>query len=114
MPAYPALAGGLAIWPVINMVGDSAGESLALPVQCTARQFRVEVRAPSFSGISQEHAGPGAEALRGLLLAAATAAGSGHYQASAGRAVRCVPGFAPGPAAGSERLRGPTGGDGEP
>jgi hypothetical protein len=115
VPVNPGLAGILASDLVINAAVNGAGEPLTLSVQCTGAQFRVEVRDASVHGDSWETPASGADAQRGLLLAAALAAESGHYRTPAGRAVFYVLAFPPSDAAtGGGQSRGGPRGDGEP
>ena len=114
LPADRALAAVLASDLVISATTAGTGKNLMLSVHCTGTQLRVEVRDASVRGGSWEtDARP--EAQRGLLLAAARAAGSGHYRTPAGRAVFYVLEFPPSDAAtGSGQSRGGPRGDGEP
>ncbi len=115
VPVDRGLAGVLASDLVINAVTSGAGETLTLSVRCTSGQFRVEVHDRSFTGDSWENAGPGVKADRGLLLAALTAAESGHSRTPAGRAVFYVLAFPPAAATGGGHApRGAASGDGEP
>jgi hypothetical protein len=114
-PVDMNLAGILASDLIINAVTNGAGETLMLAVRCSATQFRVEIHDASVHGDSWDAAASNANAERGLLLAAALAADSGHYRTPAGRAVfyalalgsRAATGIGPGP-------RGTASGDGEP
>jgi len=101
LPADRGLAGILASDLVINAVANGAGGTLMLSIRCAGGLFRAEVHDASVRGDSWEDAGPGADAGRGLLLAAALAASSGHYRTPAGRAVFYELAFAPAAAAGS-------------
>ena len=115
MPVDPGLAGILASDLVINAAVNGTGETLTLSIQCTGSQFRVEVRDASVHGDSWETPASGADAQRGLLLAAALAAESGHHRTPAGRAVFYVLEFAPDAATGGGQApQGAARGDGEP
>jgi len=115
LPVDGALAAVLASDLVISAAVSGSGENLMLSVRCTTTQLRVEVHDPSVRGDSWETGAPGPEAQRGLLLAAARAADSGHYRTPAGRAVFYVLEFPPSAAAtGSGQSRGGPRGDGEP
>ena len=72
---------------VINAVTNGAGDTITLGIRWSSGQFRVEVHDASVSGDSWETPDADANADRGLLLAAAMAADSGHYRTPAGRAV---------------------------
>ena len=114
VPVDLNVAGILASDLIINAVTNGAGETLMLTIRCSAAQFRVEIHDASVRGDSWETAA-NADAERGLLLAAALAAESGHYRTPAGRAVfyaltlvsRAAPGIGQGP-------QGTARGDGEP
>jgi hypothetical protein len=95
VPVDRSVAGILASDLIINAVTNGAGETLMLAIRCTGTQFRVEVHDASVQGDSWETTGSGADAQRGLLLAAALAADSGHYRTPAGRAVYYALEFAP-------------------
>jgi hypothetical protein len=115
VPVDPGLAGILASDLVINAAVNGTGETLTLSIRCTGSQFRVEVRDASVHGDSWETPASGADAQRGLLLAAALAAESGHHRTPAGRAVFYVLEFAPdAAAAGGQEPQGAARGDGEP
>ena len=115
VPVDRGLAGVLASDLVINAVTSGTGEALMLSVRYTSSQFRVEVHDRSFTGDSWENAESEEKADRGLLLAAMTAAESGHYRTPAGRAVFYVLAFAPAAATGAGPApRGAASGDGEP
>ena len=115
VPVDRSLAAVLASDLVINAVTNSTGETFMLSIRCTGSQFRVEAHDASFTGDSWESAESGADAERGLLLAAALAAGSGHYRTPAGRAVFYTLEFAPAAATGGGHTpRGAAGGDREP
>jgi len=101
VPVDYSLAAVLVSDLVINAAVNGAGEDLVLSVRCTGSRFRVEVHDASVRGDSWEAAETGPDAERGLLLAAARAAESGHYRTPLGRAVFYVlacppPGAAPG------------------
>jgi hypothetical protein len=83
----PAVAILLTSDLVINAVTNGAGETITLGIRWSSGQFRVEVHDASVTGDSWETADANADAERGLLLAAATAADWGHYRTPAGRAV---------------------------
>ena len=110
------LAGILASDLIINAVTNGAGETLMLAVRCSATQFRVEIHDASVHGDSWETTKSDADAERGLLLAAALAAESGHYRTPAGRAVYYTLEFAPGSAETGDGhvAQGAASGDGEP
>jgi hypothetical protein len=115
VPVDMNVAGILASDLIINAVTNGAGETLMLAIRCSATQFRVEIHDASVRGDSWETAASDADAERGLLLAAALAAESGHYRTPAGRAVfyalrlasRAAPGIGQSP-------QGTASGDGEP
>lgn len=75
---------------VINAVTNGAGETVTLGIRWSSGHFRVEVHDAAVSGDSWETVKADADADRGLLLAAALAADSGHYRTPAGRAVYYV------------------------
>jgi hypothetical protein len=128
VPVDRSVAGILASDLIINAVTNGAGETLMLAIRCTGTQFRVEVHDASVRGDSWETTESDSDAERGLLLAAALAAESGHYRTPAGRAVYYALEFAPAvdisrgadpriprEIAGDERAaRGAASGDGEP
>lgn len=115
VPVDPSLAAVLASDLIINAVTNGTGETFMLSIQWTGSQFRVEAHDRSFSGDSWENAGSGADADRGLLLAAALAADSGHYRTLAGRAVFYTLELAPAAAAGGGHIpREAASGDSEP
>jgi hypothetical protein len=115
VPVDPGVAGILASDLIINAVTNGAGETLMLAIRCSATQFRVEIHDASVHGDSWETAASDANAERGLLLAAALAAESGHYRTPAGRAVFYTLALAPRVAAGlGQRPPGTARGDGEP
>jgi hypothetical protein len=115
VPVDPGLAGILACDLIINAVTNGAGETLMLAIRSSATQFRVEIHDASVRGDSWETAASDADAERGLLLAAALAAESGHYRTPAGRAVFYTLALAPRAAAGPGRSpQGTASGDGEP
>ena len=116
VPVDRSVAGILASDLIINAVTNGAGETLMLAIRCTDGQFRVEVHDASVQGDSWETAKSDADAERGLLLAAALAAESGHYRTPAGRAVYYALEFAPGSAETGDghATRGAASGDGEP
>lgn len=87
VPVDPGLAGILACDLIINAVTNGADETLMLAIRASATRFRVEIHDASVRGDSWETAASDADAERGLLLAAALAAESGHYRTPAGRAV---------------------------
>ncbi len=87
VPVDGRVAGILASDLIINAVTNGASETLMLSIRCTDVQFRVEVHDASVQGDSWETKRSEADAERGLLLAAALAAESGHYRTPAGRAV---------------------------
>jgi hypothetical protein len=87
VPVDLSVAGILASDLIINAVTNGAGETLMLAIRCSATQFRVEIHDASVRGDSWETVAADADAERGLLLAAALAAESGHYRTPAGRAV---------------------------
>jgi hypothetical protein len=95
VPVDKSVAGILASDLIINAVTNGAGETLMLAIRCTDVQFRVEVHDASVQGDSWETTKSAADAERGLLLAAALAAESGHYRTPAGRAVYYALEFAP-------------------
>jgi hypothetical protein len=115
VPVDSGLAGVLASDLVISAVTSGAGEAtLMLSIRCTGSRLRVDVHDLSFAGDSWQEAGPGAETNRGLLLAALTAAESGHCRTPAGRAVFYALAFAPVAATGGGHApRGAGSGDGE-
>ena len=88
VPVNPAVAILLTSDLVINAVTNGAGQAITLGIRWSSGQFRVEVHDASVPGDSWETAD--ADADRGLLLAAATAADWGHYRTPAGRAVYYV------------------------
>jgi hypothetical protein len=115
VPVDPGVAGILACDLIINAVTNGAGETLMLAIRCSATQFRVEIHDASVRGDSWETAASDADADRGLLLAAALAAESGHYRTPAGRAVFYALALAPRAAAGlGHNPQGTASGDGEP
>jgi hypothetical protein len=128
VPVDRSVAGILASDLIINAVTNGAGETLMLAIRCTDTQFRVEVHDASVQGDSWETSKTDADAERGLLLAAALAAESGHYRTPAGRAVFYALEFAPAVgisrgndprtpreiAGGGQAARGAAVGDGEP
>jgi len=118
VPVNRAVAAILASDLIINAVMNGKGETVMLSIRCTASQFRVEVHDPSVTGDSWATADSGADADRGLLLAAALATECGHYRTPAGRAVFYALAFAPAapapPAGGEPHVRGTPGGDGAP
>lgn len=115
VPVDGSLAGVLASDLIINAVTNGSATHLMLSIRCTSSQFRVEVHDASVAGDSWEQAGPGAGEDRGLLLAAALAADSGHFRTPVGRAVFYALEFAPVAATGDGlRPQGATSGDGEP
>jgi len=115
VPVDPGVAGILACDLIINAVTNGAGETLMLAIRCSATQFRVEIHDASVRGDSWETAASDADADRGLLLAAALAAESGHYRTPAGRAVFYALALAPRAAAGlGHSPQGTASGDGEP
>src|ERR1700689_3548430 len=113
-PADENLAALLASDLIINAVTNGAGQTLMLAIRCSATQFRVEIHDASVHGDSWETGASDEDAERGLLLAAALAADSGHYRPPAGRAVfytlalasRAATGIGPG-------QQGTASGDGE-
>jgi hypothetical protein len=72
---------------IINAVTNGAVDTVMLAIRWSSGQFRVEVHDSSVTGDSWETAESGADAGRGLLLAATMAAECGHYRTPAGRAV---------------------------
>ena len=90
VPVNPAVAILLTSDLVINAVTNGAGETITLGIGWSSGQFRVEVHDASVTGDPWETADDGADAGRGLLLAAAMAADWGHYRTPAGRAVYYV------------------------
>ena len=115
VPVDQGVAGILASDLIINAVTNGAGETLMLAIRCSATQFRVEIHDASVHGDSWETAASDADADRGLLLAAALAAESGHYRTPAGRAVFYTLALAPRAAAGlGHSPQGTARGDGEP
>jgi hypothetical protein len=115
VPVDQGVAGILASDLIINAVTNGAGESLMLAIRCSATQFRVEIHDASVHGDSWETAPSDASAERGLLLAAALAAESGHYRTPAGRAVFYALALAPRAATGiGQSPPGPARGVGEP
>ncbi len=128
VPVDRNVAGILASDLIINAVTNGAGETLMLSIRSAGAQFRVEVHDASVRGDSWETTESDADAERGLLLAAALAADSGHYRTPAGRAVYYALAFAPAAdisrgadpripreIAGDEHAaRGAASGDGEP
>jgi len=90
VPVNPAVAILLTSDLVINAVTNGAGETIMLGLRWSSGQFRVEVHDASVTGDPWETADGGADAGRGLLLAAAMAADWGHYRTPAGRAVYYV------------------------
>jgi hypothetical protein len=90
VPVNPALAVLLTSDLVINAVTNGAAGTVTLSIRWSSGQFRVEVHDPSVAGDSWDTAESGADAGRGLLLAAAQAADWGHYRTPAGRAVYYV------------------------
>jgi hypothetical protein len=99
VPVNQAVAILLTTDLVINAVTNGAGDTITLGIRWSSGQFRVEVHDASVSGDSWETSEADADADRGLLLAAAMAADSGHYRTPAGRAVYYV--LAPDPQANS-------------
>src|SRR5580693_1357867 len=115
VPVDQGVAGILASDLIINAVTNGAGETLMLAIRCSATQFRVEIHDASVHGDSWETAASDADAERGLLLAAALAAESGHYRTPAGRAVFYTLALAPRAATGiGPGSQGTARGDGEP
>jgi hypothetical protein len=124
VPVDRSVAGILASDLIINAVTNGAGETLMLAIRCTSTQFRVEVHDASVQGDTWETRESDAE--RGLLLAAALAAESGHYRTPAGRAVYYALEFASALSRGADpripresaddgqAARGAASGDGEP
>jgi hypothetical protein len=90
VPVNPAIAILLTSDLVINAVTNGAGETITLGIRWSSGQFRVEVHDASVTGDPWETGDADANAERGLLLAAAMAADSGHYRTPAGRAVYYV------------------------
>ena len=90
VPVNPAVAILLTSDLVINAVTNGAGETIMLGLRWSSGQFRVEVHDASVSGDSWENPDADADAVRGLLLAAAMAVDWGHYRTPAGRAVYYV------------------------
>jgi hypothetical protein len=90
VPVNPAVAILLTSDLVINAVTNGAGETITLGIRWSSGQFRVEVHDASVSGDSWENPDADADAVRGLLLAAAMAVDWGHYRTPAGRAVYYV------------------------
>ena len=114
VPVDRSVAGILASDLIINAVTNGAGETLMLSICCTGAQFRVEVHDALVHGDSWEAMRPDGDAERGLLLAAALAAESGHYRTPAGRAVFYVLEFAPAAVRGDRQAaRGAASGDGD-
>jgi hypothetical protein len=95
VPVNPAVAVLLTSDLVINAVTNGAGRTIMLSIRWSSGQFRVEVHDASVTGDSWEKADADVNAERGLQLAAAMAAESGHYRTPAGRAVYYV--LTPGP-----------------
>jgi hypothetical protein len=87
VPVNPAVASLLTSDLVINAVTNGAVDTITLAIRWSARQLRVEVHDASVTGDSWETTESGANAGRGLLLAAVMAAECGHYRTPAGRAV---------------------------
>jgi hypothetical protein len=115
VPVDRSVAGILTSDLIINSVTNGTGETLMLAIRCTGAQFRVEVHDASVQGDSWETTKSDADAERGLLLAAALAAESGHYRTPAGRAVFYTLALAPRAATGiGHSPQGPASGDGEP
>jgi hypothetical protein len=73
---------------VINAVTNGAGDTITLAIRWTGGQFKVEVY--DAKSIKNSWETDDIDADRGLLLAAAMAADSGHYRTPAGRAVYYV------------------------
>jgi hypothetical protein len=90
---------------VINAVTNGAGETITLGIRWSPAGLRVELHDASVTGDSWETSDTDADADRGLLLAAAMAADSGHYRTPAGRAVYYV--LAPEPQAVTTRRDAP-------
>lgn len=90
VPVNPAVAILLTSDLVINAVTNGAGEMITLGVRWSSGGFRVEVHDASVRGDSWATVDAGADADRGLQLAAALAAECGHYRTPAGRAVYYV------------------------
>ena len=90
VPVDPAVAVLLTTDLVINAVTNGAAGEVMLSIRWSAGQFRVEVHDSSPAGDPWNPAEPGADAERGLLLAAVLAADWGHYRTPAGRAVYYV------------------------
>jgi len=90
VPVNPAVAILLTSDLVINAVTNGADKSVTLSIRWSSGQFRVEIHDASVTGDSWETADADANADRGLQLAAAMAAESGHYRTPAGRAVYYV------------------------
>jgi hypothetical protein len=128
VPVDTDVAGILASDLIINAVTNGGEETVMLSIRCTGDRFRVEVHDASVRGDSWETGPSDADAERGLLLAAALAADSGHFRTPAGRAVYFALELAPAGdlsrgadsriprarAGGGHAARGATGGDGEP
>jgi hypothetical protein len=116
VPTDSGLAGMLASDLVISVIDAGPADpeqDLTLSVRCAGGRFRVEVHGPSPAGDSWESTGT--RTARGMQLAAATAAESGHYRTPAGRAayyaLALPPGAAPG---GGQPPQGAARGVGEP
>lgn len=90
VPVNQAVAILLASDLVINAVTNGAGDTITLAIRWSDGRFRVEVYDASVSKDPWETDAEQADADRGLLLAAAMAADSGHYRTPAGRAVYYV------------------------
>jgi hypothetical protein len=117
VPVTPAVAILLTSDLVINAAANGADDYIMLCIRWSAGQFRVEVHDPSVGRDTWETTESHANAGRGLLLAAALAAGWGHYRTPAGRAVYYVlsPESVPRAPAGDGLAPGvPASGDGEP
>jgi hypothetical protein len=115
VPADRALAGILASDLVITAAAAGAEQDLMLSIRCSGARFRVEVHDPSPAGDPWESTGTETGTARGLQLAAALAAESGHYRTPAGRAVYYALALPPGAAPGGGQLpQGVARGDGEP
>jgi hypothetical protein len=93
VPVNPAVAVLLTSDLVINVVTNGADGTAMLSIRWSSGQFRVEVHDGTVTEDPWDSPGPaesGADAERGLLLAAALAADWGHYRTPAGRAVYYV------------------------
>jgi hypothetical protein len=90
IPVNPAVAILLTSDLVINAVTNGADDTATLGIRWSSGRFRVELHDASVPRDPWDTADSGADAERGLLLAAALAVEWGHYRTPAGRAVYYV------------------------